>query len=234
MFSNALLYGRRDIDVRFNGQWQRVNAQLVSGSFYSTLGVTAVVGRTITEADERSAARVALLSYSCWTRRFGQDPTVLGRIVEMNGSPYVIIGVTSRGFFGVDRLHPPDITVPLTAAARPGAVWCVGRLRPGVSLDQARAALAGPLAGALDQQKPRIKNWSPLEQEHFLGLKADVRRVGAGNWGLELMLAGSFPLLTTAFGVLLLIGCVNVANLLLARESARSAEISTRLALGQL
>jgi predicted permease len=232
-FSGALMYAARYVNFQSDNVAERIRALLVSGSFYSTLGVNAFMGRTIMGEDDRpSAVPVAVLSYAFWQRRFARSPSVLGKTVYLNGSPFLIVGVMPPEFFGVDRLTVGDIAVPLASVQSPGQVWCLGRLKPGFSLAQARAELAVSLHQALEDMGGELKNWSSWDRQQYLGLKVDLRRAGTGTWGLELMLAERLPLLIMPVVVLLLITCTNVANLLLARGAVRAREISIRLAVG--
>ncbi|MBZ5552858.1 MAG: ABC transporter permease [Acidobacteriia bacterium] len=232
-FSSVLIYGERELNFRSDNLSERILAHLVSGSFYSTLGVDALVGRTITEEDDRGAASpVAVLSYAFWERRFARNPAVLGKTVYISNLPFTIVGVTPPGFFGTDRLSVPDITVPLATLPLPGSVHCLGRLKPDVSLTQARAELAVLLHQAVNEMSAQMRDWTPRDRQLVLDLRVDLMRAGSGNWGMQLMLAEALPILILSAGVLLLIGCMNVANLLLGRAAVRSREISIRLALG--
>ena len=232
-FSAALTYAKQPMNLQFGDQSERVPALLVSGSFYSTLGVNAFLGRIIGEADDQpSVPPVAVLSYAFWKRRFAQDPSMLGKTLFLDGRAFTIVGVTPPEFFGVDRLSAPDVTVPLAVFPPPYYAYCLGRLKPGVSLEQGRAELAVSLRQVLETAQDTIKDWSPRDRQEWLGLKADLNRAAAGTWDLQVTLSERVPVLMLSVGVLLLIACLNVANLLLSRIAARTREISVRLALG--
>lgn len=217
-----------DIDLRVDGQMMAVT--LVSGNFFEVVSVKSVLGRTLAPSDdERSGGNaVIVLSDKGWTRRFDRDPHVLGRTVVVNGLPFDIIGVMPEGFRGLE-VSAPDFWAPLSRLAqfRPGdrgredrvGLDVVGRLRPGVAMESARAQLAAweshQQVSAADRRTPAIDL---------------VPRRGTLPQPME-ALAVSAPLFF-AFGLILLIGCANVANLLLARGVARQREIGIRLSLG--
>jgi macrolide transport system ATP-binding/permease protein len=227
------------------GSVEMVHAQLVSGNYYSVLGVRASLGRTLTPDDDRvpDALPVAVLGYGYWQRHFAKDASVLGKTILLNGSPFTIIGVSPPEFFGIAPGTPPDITVPLMMQSRiwlePGSsivkdtkwgwLTLLARLRPDVPEQKAQGRLTilsqqietsivGPSATAAlrDIQKKRIA-FSPGSR----GL--DALRVRFSNPLLVLML------LT---GLVLLVACANLAALLLARAAGRQREIGMRLALG--
>src|ERR1041384_5958263 len=146
--------------LNFNagGQAEVVSGQVVSGNYYSALGVPAVLGRTITDADDNAGATpVAVLSHRFWTSRFGRDPTIIGRQVNINNVAFTIAGVTPPGFSGAAQVgSSQDVSIPLTwepqiagerSATRGAGIWwlrLMGRLQPGSTVAQAEAALAGP------------------------------------------------------------------------------------------
>ncbi len=217
-----------DIDLRVDGQMMAVT--LVSGNFFQVLGVRSVLGRALAPSDdERSGGNaVIVLSDKGWTRRFDRDPNVLGRTVVVNGLPFDIIGVMPEGFRGLE-VSAPDFWAPLSLLAqfRPGdrgqedsvGLDVVGRLRPGVAMESARAQLSAwesnQQVSAADRQTLTIDL---------------VPRRGTLPQPME-AIALVAPLFF-AFGLILLIGCANVANLLLARGVARQREIGIRLSLG--
>jgi predicted permease len=217
-----------DIDLRVDGQVMAVT--LVSGNFFQVLGVRSVMGRALAPSDDaRSGGNaVIVLSDKGWTRRFDRDPNVLGRTVAVNGVPFDIIGVMPEGFRGLE-VSAPDFWAPLSLLAqfRPDrrghedsvGVDVVGRLRPGVAIESARAQLS---AWASNQ---------PVSAADRRALTVDlVPRRGTLPQPMEAVAV--FAPLFFAFGLILLIGCANVANLLLARGVARQREIGIRLSLG--
>ena len=215
------------IDLRVDGQMMTV--ALVSGNFFQVLDVRSVMGRALAPSDdERSGGHaVIVLSHKGWTRRFDRDPNVLGRTVVVNGLPFAIIGVMPEGFRGLE-VGGPDFWAPLSLLAqfRPDhrgqedsvGVDVVGRLRPDVTRESARAQLS-----AWESKRQASADRRTLTVDL-------VPRRGTLPQPMEaIALAAPFFF---AFGLILLIGCANVANLLLARGVARQREIGIRLSLG--
>jgi predicted permease len=217
-----------EIDLHVDGR--RMAVTLVTGNFFQVVRVNPVMGRALMPADDaRSDGNAVLvLSHKGWDRHFNRDPNVLGRTVLVNGAPFEIIGVTAAGFRGLE-VNGPDIWAPLSQLGqfRPTDrgredginVEIVGRLRPGVSKDKARAQLA-----AWDSNQPADtvdRRSTPLDL---------LPRRGTIPQPLEAVAV--FAPLFVAFGLILMIGCANVANLLLARGVARQREIGIRLSLG--
>ncbi len=217
-----------DIDLRVDGRMMAFT--LVTGNFFQVVGVNAVMGRALSPADdERSGGnRVIVLSDKGWNRRFNRDPDVLGRTVLVWGAPYEIVGVMPAGFRGLE-VSAPDSWAPLSQLAefRPIhrgrensiGVEIVGRLRPGVTPESARAQLS-----AWDSNQPG----TAVDRRAML-IDLLPRR---GTLPHPMEAIALFAPLFVAFGLILLIGCANVANLLLARGVARQREIGVRLSLG--
>jgi predicted permease len=210
--------------VNVNGEIELALAQLVSGNYHAVLGIHAVLGRTLSEQDREP---VAVISHRYWQRRFAGDPNVAGRALEMQGRSFTIVGVTPPEFFGTQPGRHIDVTAPLAAQtmtmpANARWLYLVGRLTPGVSREQARAALRvrwTQLAAA-----PSSLSRPPLTLE-----------LDSGAQGLnELRREFSLPLriLMATVAVVLLVACANLAGLLIARSSARQQELAVRLSLG--
>jgi predicted permease len=221
------------------GEPEEVRAQMVSGGFFELLGVTAAVGRTFDrrEADEEGAHPVAVVSHHFWRGRLGGDPAVVGRALGVNGQEFTIIGVAPEGFYGVLSTYPTDVFVTdamwrqaLPASVRDhyerrtyAACSIVGRLAPGVSLEQAQGA-AGAVARQLAAEYPQDN-----ERLGLLVRPLDQARIRPRQ-RQELVLGAK--LLLTGAGLVLLIGCSNLSSLLLARLLSRQREIAVRAAIG--
>ena len=218
------------MNLRSGNLSERVRAHLVSGSYYSTLGVKAFLGRTLAAGDDRPAATpAAVLSYAYWGRRFGFDPAVIGRAVYLNGKPFTVVGVAPPEFYGLNRLAPPDITCPLHVTPLQDAknyfVSYFARLKPGVSIEQARAQVAVRFHALLDDELKSERSWMGKS-------KLDVISAATGEESVRFLLGEPLRVLSILVGVVLLICCTNLASLLLGRAAARSREIAVRLALG--
>ena len=222
--------------------------QLVSGGYFTGLGVAAIAGRTLTDADDQpSAPPVGVISYRFWDRRFNRDPSVIGKTIQVNRVPVTVIGVTPPGFAGALQVgESVDIALPLAHHARfqpdraenraqPWYWWVrvMGRVAEGSTAEQARASLEpifqiaareGWLAGAAREEGAGSK------MPELATLAADPG--GQGENDRRRTYAESLRILMGLVGVLLLVAAANVANLLIARGSARRREIALRLALG--
>lgn len=218
-----------DIDLRVDGRMMAVT--LVTGNFFQVLGVNPVMGRALSPADDaRSGGNpVIVLSDKGWRRRFNRDPNVLGQTVLVFGAPFEIIGVMAAGFRGLE-VSGPDFWAPLSQLAqfRPGhrgredsvGVDIIGRLKPGLSMENARAQVA-----AWDTNQAA----NAAVDRRAMNIELAPRR---GTLPQPMEAIAIFTPLFFAFGLILMIGCANVANLLLARGVARQREIGVRLSLG--
>jgi predicted permease len=222
---------------RAGGTSERITAHEVSGSFFPSLGVQPLMGRTIVPDDDRAGAanRVAVIGYAFWSRQFGRDPSILGATVRLDGERYTVAGIMPPEFFGVDRGQVPDLWVPLAVDPEPGQVWVLGRLRPGVSVARARAQLEPLFRQALESLRERYKQSPERERNAFFAQRLVVNRATEGASGLRWNYweySSTLKILIGLTGLVLLIACANLANLLMARSAARSREIGIRLALG--
>ncbi len=227
------------------GAPEQVHIDVVSGSYFSVLGVPPALGRTIDEADDRTAGAgaVAVASYAWFERHFGGNPAALGATIHVQGHNYTIIGVAEPGFAGLDPSSPADMWIPLSMEKEisPGwngledkdfqSLYLVGRLKPGVT-----TALATTSTNLLFRQIIRGEYLGDHPSEHDLAQleKANIELTSAagGLPGLRLKLSTPIFVLMGIVVLVLLIACVNIANMLLARGVARSREIAVRQALG--
>ena len=232
------------MNVSVDGQAEMApgGGQYVSGSYFSTLGVRAVAGRTFTAEEDKAPGQqpVAVISYNYWKRRFARDSSAVGKTIYLNGHAFTIVGVTPPRFLGISTGASPDVTVPMMMYPQlnPGGLslnnrgsWWLGvmaRLKPGVSAPQATADVNVAL-----QQYLVEDNSAEGRSQRTWGLRIELK---PGAWGRSLRsqpeARKGLGILMGLVGLVLLIACANIANLLLTRGAARQKEIALRLSIG--
>ena len=222
----------------------RAHARIVSGNYFETLGVGAALGRTFTASDDKAAGAdpYVVISFAYWKNRFHSDPAAIGKTVRVNGYPLTIIGVAAPGFDGEVVGDLLDMWVPLMMEPQvlPGrdylnkvdtqTLLLIGRLKPGITMSQAQASM-----NVTFQQIVHSSFADRFDKDNrpgFEKLKIEVSSAARGLSSIRKELEKPLWFLMGIVGMVLLIACVNVANLLLARSSARQTEVAVRLAIG--
>ena len=224
----------RQAVLRGRGSFRAVKGSIVTGNYFRVLGVAAHAGRVFTEEDDRTAATpVVVLSDAFWGREFARSPSALGQVLDINGAKATVIGVAPAEFFGETVGTVPDFWLPIgfqpqfmpaDSPGGPSHSWLtmLGRLRPGISAGQTQAAL-----------EPLYRRLADLTvQRPGRDYRVRLESASRGNSTMEQRFGRPLWVLTGITGMVLLIACSNLANLMLGRATARTQEIGVRLALG--
>ncbi len=235
------MFGFADLDrvnVSVNGIAELGEATAVSGNYFNVLGLSPARGRLLLDADDRTeAAPAAVISDALWRKRFNGTPDAIGGTLVVNGASFTVVGVTPASFRGTGQVgSSPDVYVPLTAKGRisrdredpsdPNYWWVLmmGRLRAGADSERARGRLDVILKQAVRSARPEISDKDLPRMEAIPGVRGQVQVRDRMREPLKMM--------SIVVAIVLLVGCANVANLLLARGRARARELSVRIALG--
>lgn len=246
VFAGLLARFPVSLSVAGEGQTERADGELVSGNYFDVLGVVPALGRVFTQDDDVApgANPVIVLSHGYWVRHFGGDTNILNKTLVVNGQPMTVVGVGRAGFTGVQVGQTPDVFIPMMMKAQITPTWdglknhkdywlaIMGRLKPGVSARQAEAAFAPAYRGILEAELPLMGKWSAETQQKFLDQKLQMTPGAQGRQILQRDAQTPLLVLLGMVGLVLLIACGNVANLLMARGAARQREIAIRMAVG--
>ena len=242
VFSGIFAYGRWLYNMAPSGEVRPVQTQFVSGQFFDTLGVQPASGRTLTMGDDaRGCAGAAVLSYRFWQREYAGNNDIIGKTISLDNHPLEIVGVSQPGFTGVEVGLSPDVFVPLCAEkaldgdgnilnnARSAWLQVMGRAKPGASSAQIKARLEALSPEVLRLTVPDLL---PQDWSNYLARRLDAQPAANGLSLVRRRYQQSLMILMTIAGIVLLVACANLTNLLLARGAAREREFATRIALG--
>lgn len=233
--------------VGYQGTSLTAEGLLVSGSYFPVLGLNATLGRLLTPDDDKTVGGhfVAVLSHDYWRTRFEQSPAILNETLIVNGQAMTVVGVAPRGFTGTTLGSNPEVFVPVTmrAAMQPGfaafenrrSYWAYvfGRLKPGVTMQQAAVAINGPYRAIInDVEKPLQKGMSEQTMARFESKTITLDAGHRGQSSVDNEARTPLIVLLAVTGTVLLIACANIANLLLVRGAGRAAEMAVRLSIG--